>query len=128
MLIQAAYRWTNQKDGYGGYLPFLMVAGCIASRVRVGWGSWNDVIARIPKFAAEDEPPIIYPSIWEPAFVRILHEIEGVYDGSGIDYSKGALYFCDSRRITKDWFRENILNNKDTHPCVANSNTLMLFK
>jgi hypothetical protein len=132
MLLQASYRWTNQKikgdDAYGGYIPCLMVAGTILNRTRCGWGSILEVISRIPKFAAEDEPPIIYPSIWEPSFIRLLHELPSQQDGSGTDYSKGALYWCDSRRITKDWFRTNILEQKDIHPCVANMNTLMLFK
>lgn len=123
-LVLTGWRFGRE---YGGHLPAMMVMGCIANRVRCGWGSWMEVIDRIPLFAAEIDLPSGYPISWEPSFMRLLHEVEGVYDGSGIDVSKGALYWCDLRRITRDWFRDNILKKPDQHPRIVDCNSLALF-
>jgi hypothetical protein len=119
--------WQYGRE-YGGHLAPLMIMGCIANRVRLGWGSWLEVIERIPQFAAENEQPTGFPQIWEPNFVRLLHEVDNVYDGSGTDYSKGAMYWADLRKIDREWFKERILKDSTTHPRVADLNTLTLFR
>lgn len=124
-LVLVGWRYGHS---YGGHLPALMIMGCIANRVRRGWGSWLDVIERIPHFSAENvQPELKFPSIWEPAFVRLLHEVEGVYDGSGVDYSKGGLYWAHLSRIDRDWFREAILRQPDVHPRIVDSGPLSIF-
>ena len=106
----------------------------IANRVRLGWGAWLQVIDRIPLYMAEFEmPPMEHPSIWEPAFVKLLHVVEGIYDGSVPDLSKGALYFADLNHIERPWFKELIsAQNPETglrqHPSVSNINGLTFFK
>ena len=83
---------------------------CLANRVRVGWGSWLQVIDRIPIFSAENEVPTFeHPSVWDPSFVKLLHAVEGIYDGSTPDLSRGALYFADLRKIERDWFKTKII-------------------
>ena len=115
---------------YGGHLASLMIMGCIANRVRAGWGQWLNVIEKIPNYSALNETPNDnkFPEIWEPTFVRLLHEVDSVYDSSGVDYSKGAFYWCDLRTIERDWFREKILQQPENHPRVADMNSLTLFK
>lgn len=66
------------------------------------------------------------PSIWEPTFVRLLHEVEPIYDGTQ-DHSKGALYWCDTRRVETPFFKEKILGAQDIHKRVAEMNTLACF-
>lgn len=85
----------------------------LANRVRVGWGSWLHVIDSVPKFMAENElPPVEHPSVWEPGFVKLLHSVDGIYDGSIPDKSKGALYWADLQSIERDWFREKVVQAK----------------
>ena len=124
-LVLTGWRYGRE---YGGHLPSLMIMGCLANRVRLGWGSWLEVIDRIPNFAAEDAVPTGTPSIWEPNFVRLLHEVDHVYDGSGQDLSKGALYWADLRRVERPWFKDNILGKADTHPRIVDCNSLVLFR
>lgn len=119
--------WWCGKE-YGGYMPSMMIMGCVANRVRAGWGSWLEVLERLPHFAAEKIEPNGFPSIWDSSFIRLLHEVDAIYDGSGIDMSKGALYWCDLRRIENPWFSENILKKPEIHPKIADCNSLALFR
>jgi hypothetical protein len=119
--------WLYGKE-YGGHLASCMIMNTIANRVRCGWGSWLEIIERIPLFAAENEQPKGLPPIWDTQFVRLLHEVEPIYDGSAVDISKGALYWCDLRRIERDWFREKILEQSEIHNKVADMNSLCFFK
>ena len=106
-----------------------MVMGCLSNRVRAGWGSWLEVIDRIPFFAAEEtQPKIIVPSIWEPNFVRLLHEVDGIFDNSAKDLSCGALYWCDLRTVERPWFKEKILQHPEIHPKTADMGSLCFYK
>ena len=106
-----------------------MIMSCLANRQRVGWGSWLEIIDRIPDRAATIEQPTGIPQVWEPNFIRLLHEVEAIYDGSK-DYANGALYWCDSSQpVTNEWFQEKILNHSSTdHPKIADMNSLMFFR
>ena len=117
--------WRYGKE-YGGWRASAMIMSVLMNRVRLGWGTVLEVLERIPKYAATDEVPTGWPSIWEPEFVKLLHEVEGVYDTTK-DYSSGALYWCDLRDVTTDFFKDKILGDKDAHPLVANMNSLSFF-
>lgn len=119
--------WRYGKE-YGGHLPAMMIMGCLANRVRCGWGSWLEVIERIPNFAADNIIPTGFPSIWDNNFVKLLHEVESIHEGSGIDVSKGALYWADLRKIERDWFKDKILKDPTAHPRIADCNSLTLFR
>lgn len=119
--------WRHGKV-FGGHLASVMIMSCLANRQRLGWGSWLDIIDGIPAKAATIEQPEGTPSVWEPNFVRLLHEVEAIFDGSK-DYANGAVYWADtSQPITNEWFQEKILNNLVSHPKVADMNSLMLFR
>jgi hypothetical protein len=82
----------------------------LMNRVRVGWGNILQVIDSAPKFMAENElPPLEHPPLWEPAFVKLLHAVDGIYDGSIPDASHGALYWGDLGRIERAWFQEKVV-------------------
>lgn len=123
-LVLTGWRWGKQ---YGGHLAACMIMGCIMNRVRLGWGSVSEVLDRIPNFAATTEMPTGTPSVWEPGFVRLLHEVESIYDGTAEDYSKGALYWCDTRDVTTAYFKDKILAEPTLHPRVVDMNTLVCF-
>lgn len=122
-LVLTGWRWGKE---YGGHWAACMIMSCIMNRVRLGWGTVLEVLDRIPTFAAQQELPTGTPSIWEPAFVRLLHEVESIYDGTQ-DHSKGALYWCDTRRVDSPFFKEKILGEPGIHHRVAEMNTLACF-
>ena len=111
---------------YGGWRAAAMVMSVLMNRVRLGWGTLLDVLEKMPKYAATEEVPTGRPNIWEPEFVKLLHEVEGIYDGTK-DHSSGALYWCDTRSVTTPFFNEKILGDHDAHPMVANMNSLSFF-
>ena len=130
--------WRFGQAYSGGHIAGEMVMQTLANRVRVGWGSWLKVIDTVPLFMAENEiPRLEHPSIWEPNFVKLLHKVDAVFDGSIPDLSKGALYWGDLAKIERDWFREKIVQAKTfnfegvevpAHPRVACMNGLNFWK
>jgi len=108
----------------------------LANRFRAGWGSWSDIIDNIPKTSALKVMPTGSPEIWSPEFVKLLHEVDGIFDGS-VNYAapkddvgtiNKAFYWADLRFIENDWFYERILDQPDLHPKIADMNSLALFK
>ena len=119
--------WRHGKD-YGGHLASCIVMCCLANRQRLGWGTWLDVIEDVPNKCATIVQPIGVPQIWEPNFVRLLHEVESIFDSSK-DYSNGALYWFDSaKEVTNPWFKEKILGDLETHKKVGDMNSMMFFR
>ena len=127
--------WRFGQSYSGGYIAGQMVMSTIANRVRAGWGNWLEVIERVPNFMAENElPPLSFPNVWDGNFMKLLHVVDGVFDGSAIDMSKGALYFADLARVERAWFKDRILDavSEETglkqHPVVASMNSLTFFR
>ncbi len=119
--------WRHGKD-YGGHLAGCMIGSTIMNRVKLGWGNLLEVLERLPNFSATYAQPAMNPaSIWEPQFVKLLHEVEGIYDGT-IDYSKGALYWGDLRQIETDFFKNKILGQAEIHPRICELNSLAFFR
>lgn len=123
-LVATGWRYGLE---YGGHLAACMVMSCLMNRVRLGWGTVLEVLDRIPNFAASEEMPTGTPSIWEPEFVRLLHEVEAIFDGTQ-DYAKGALYWGDTRRMTTPFFKEKILGQRELHPRIVEMNTFCCFR
>ena len=127
--------WRFGRHYHGGFLASQMVMSAVANRVRAGWGAWLDVIDRVPMYMAETElPPLKFPSIWEPDFVKLLHSVSGTFEGSAQDLTKGGLYWCDLNGVEREWFREKIIRAIDPstglrkHEKVADFNSLSFFK
>jgi hypothetical protein len=112
-----------------------MVMQVFSNRQRAGFGSYLSIIENVPNFMAENEiPPFKLDSVWSPLFTKLLHAVEGIYDGSAQDLTKGALYWADLNRIQRPWFKEKIVDSVSEvtglrrHPIVANMNSLSFFK
>ncbi len=124
--------WRQGCD-FGNHQIPSMIAGCLGNRVRLGWGSWLEVVAKLPKFSAVLEQPNRdkFPDIWEPNFVKLLHNISGIWDSSIPDPAVGGLYWADLSQgrggITNPWFRDKILNSPQ-HTAVANQGPFTLFR
>jgi hypothetical protein len=70
--------------------------------------------------------------VWDAGFIKLLHAVDGVYDGSTPDMSKGALYWCDLAHIERAWFKEKVVDSVGIdglrrHPIVANMNGLVFL-
>lgn len=120
------YAWRQGKD-HGGILAAEMIMHVMSNRVKAGWGNWMDVLSSAPSRSATMEQPTDIPHIWSPEFTRLLHSVEGAFDGSSKDLSNGAMYFCDSNKVDNPWFKEKILGNLSVHRKVADMNSLMFF-
>jgi hypothetical protein len=132
-LVEMGWRFSQSYSG--GYLAGIMVMSVIANRFRLGWGSWLEIIQRIPEHMAENTiPEAVYPSVWDAGFVKLLHAVDGVYDGSAQDITKGALYWADLTKIDRSWFKSKILDavNERTglrqHQMISQMNSLAFFK
>lgn len=131
-LVETGWRYAQFYGG--GHLAGQIVMGCIANRVRAGWGSWLQMLDGLDQFAAENTiPPLKHPSVWEPSFIKLLHTVDGIFDQSIQDLSKGGLYWADLSKIDRTWFLEKIVQAKDAdgvprHKRVNDMNTFCVWK
>jgi hypothetical protein len=120
------------RQGMGfGHQATLMVMGCIANRTRLGWGSWLEMLQKVPKFSATLEQPNRdkWPDLWSPEFIKLLHSVDGIYEGSIQDPAVGGVYWADLSKgragVTNPWFVEKILDLRT--PC-ANQGSFTVFR
>ena len=120
--------WRQGKDFGSSQVP-LMIMGCLANRVRLGWSNWFETLKNIPKYSALLKQPNrdIFPDLWEPNFIRLLQSVEGVMEGSMIDPACGGVFWADLRHIDNPWFLAKVLNDPLRSPC-ANLNSFTIFK
>jgi len=119
--------WKHGKE-YGGHLAPCIIMSCLANRQKLGWGTWLEILEDVPNKCSTLEQPTGIPQIWEPNFVRLLHEVEAIFDSSK-DYSNGALYWFDSaKEVTNPWFKEKILGDMETHRKVGDMNSLIYLR
>lgn len=124
--------WRQGKD-FGNHQIPMMIMGCLANRQRLGWGSYLDILKGVPKFSATLEQPNRdqFPDIWEPNFVKLLHAIDGIYDGSIPDPSIGGIYWADlsqgKKGITHEWFLKKIIEHP-AHSACANQGPFTIFR
>jgi len=124
--------WRQGCDFGNSQIP-LIIAGCLSNRVRCGWGSWLEVLQKIPKFSATIEQPNRdkWLDIWSPEFIKLLHSIEGVHDGSVSNPALEGIYWCDLRNgikgITNPWFRDKILASP-LHSVCCNQNSFTVLR
>ena len=120
----------RQASHYGGHRSMLMIACAIGNRVRSGWGSWLEVLAGLESTSAGDTPGLHrygMPPLNDANFLRILQEIDDVYDNRGQDLANGGLYWGDMANITRPWFQQEILDHPEEHPRLANCGTLTFW-
>jgi hypothetical protein len=139
-----AYGWRYGQLYGGGHLAGSLVMQALANRVRRGFGSWLQVLESVPLYMAENElPPLKYPSLWEPNFVKLLHSVESIYSGSASDMTlgstvidnrpkQGAVFFGMLNKLERPWFKDMIkatdpLTGLRQHERVSDMNTLSLW-
>ncbi len=88
-----SYGWRYGQLYGGGHLAGTLVMQALANRVRRGFGSYLQVLESVPLYMAEHEmPPLKYPSLWEPNFVKLLH---------AVDYSIADSYVRGRTRVNR---------------------------
>jgi hypothetical protein len=113
---------------YGGHLASCLIMSCIMNRIRAGWGTHLEVLQNLHKFSATiEQPKLVFPSIWEPSFVRLLHEIEAIYDNTQ-DYAKGGMFWADLRHVESRFFLDIIIGQPELHPRIVDMGPLTIFK
>ena len=136
-LIEMGWRFGQSYSG--GHMAGQLVMQTIANRVRAGWGTWLQVIDNIPNYMAENElPPLVHPHVQEPAFIKLLQAVDGIFDGNVPDGTlssleramgkKGAIYWGDLARIERAWFLDKIVRAPENHDRIANINGLTFWR
>jgi len=130
----ALLAWREGKM-YGGFHAMECIAHVISNRKRAGWGDWLTVIARNPVFNAREAADLIeeYPDIQDPEFTQLRSVIDGIYDGSANDPTMNvvtrakALYWGDTQKITRQWFKDEICTQPESHQIVGSFQTLKFW-
>jgi hypothetical protein len=131
-LVEIGWRYASKYGG--GHLMGQLVMWCTANRVRAGWGSWLQMIDNLPPTLAENElPPLKHPSVWDAVFVKLLHVVDGIYDGSMPDLSKGGVYWGVLGQIERPWFLEKIVQARNVdgelvHQRVVDMNSFSVWR
>ena len=120
-LFEVAYRESNGKAGTYG----IIIAHCLANRVRRNMGTWAEVLTNVPKYRASEPDPVSdFPPLWEPLVQMLLQAVDGIYENSGNDLSNGGLYYCMTEKGTNEWFRDYVIKG---HSVTAIQNTLKVW-
>lgn len=120
-LFEVAYQESNGKAGIYG----IIIAHCLANRVRRNMGTWQEVLANVPKYRAnEPDPAPACPPIWEPQTQMLLQAVDAIYENSGQDHSNGGLYWCMTEKGSNEWFRDFVIKN---HSVTAIQNSLKVW-
>src|SRR5215467_13089506 len=74
-----------------------IIARILHNRVKRGWGTWAQVLNDIPKFNAINigEEPKEYPDPYNPAFIKVLVEVDKIFSGEEDTVSNKAVFFAD---------------------------------
>jgi hypothetical protein len=99
-----------------------IIARILHNRVKRGWGTWAQVLNDMPKFNAINigEEPKEYPDPYNPAFIKVLVEVDKIFSGDEDTVSNKAVFFADLGNITREWFLTNVVRNPGEHPGGGN--------
>lgn len=121
----ALVAWRNGRS-YGGHLASLMIANCIRNRHSSGWGTWFRVIETIPQYSGALEQPSGWPEAWDRDFLRVLVDVDNIFDSTAKDISNKALYWADLTKCENPWFLDKIARSGEHHR-VADMGSLVFW-
>lgn len=108
----------------GSSILVLAIAQVLKNRVDAGWGEWMQVIETAPNYVGtvRKHKPQVEPR--EVLFRKILLGIDDIYfgiadDGDVNNDEYKSLYYAELHNINRQWFRDNITDDLDSHPRVA---------
>jgi len=119
----------------GGVEPMLAVAQVLANRVKAGWqgGDWLRVIDTAPEYRGT-VPARNYERI-DPRdgnFRELMRRVDDVYHGTADDASVNnesgtSLFYAELHNVNREWFKEHILDDPESHPRLATVGQLTFF-
>lgn len=106
-----------------GHLTGEMIAWCLANRVRKGMGNWQEVLANINRYRAQDnEPSSDFPNLWDAHVVKLMQQVDNVYDNIGRDLANGGIFYFFSNKEIVPWFKHAVIESGDyTRKACMNS-------
>ena len=122
-------------EGWDGSINTpLAIAQVLKNRVEAGWsgGDWMKVIATAPDFVGTlRKRPEVEPR--DLTFRRILQGIDEIYYGTADDsmvnddQGQASLYYAELHNLNRQWFRDNILSDPESHPMIAKVGQINFF-
>ncbi len=122
MLVSAAWRYGAH---FGGYEACLCIMHVIKNREKAGQGTFLHILDNMHKYEAAPPKTTTHPDIWEKRFLKLLTEVDGVYDGTRKDPTNGGLYFGELNDIQSEWFLEKVARTRER---CGDMGTLTFFK
>jgi hypothetical protein len=114
---------VNEAYHEGSSLTVLAIAQVLKNRVDAGWGDWMSVIETAPNYVGTTrENPTINPG--DVLFRKILLGVDDIYygiadDGDVNNDDYKSLYYAELHNTNRDWFKDNVLNDLESHPRIA---------
>jgi hypothetical protein len=115
------------EEGWDGSVETpLAIAQTLKNRVDNGWGGgdWIKVIASAPDYVGSIPVERVTPESKDYVFRRILLGIDEIYHGTAEalvndDQGQESLYYAQLHNINREWFKDNILSDPESHPMVV---------
>lgn len=115
----------------GSSIVVLAIAQVLKNRVDAGWGDWMQVIETAPNFTGTvRSKPKLDPQ--DVMFRKILIGIDDIYygiadDGDVNNDEYKSLYYAELHNINRAWFKDNVLNDLESHPRIAKVGQIDFF-
>jgi hypothetical protein len=123
------------------------VAHIVSNRVSAGWegGDWLKIIANAPIHSSSNVADMDFTSyvdVWSPDFRWLYAEVEKIYSGEkkdditvsadprkvgGNGRPQPGLFYANLNNISRQWFKDNIVGQREQHPILASAGTITFF-
>lgn len=132
-LIRYAWFHCNHKDALNGLKAHLFV---LCNRFDSGFGSWQSILDTADHYAGNPKITNPAPNSNDALWMKLLAAIDSIYDGTEPSTATAttidgkvipALYIVDLTEPITDWFRLNILQQREDHHQINVCGRLTLF-
>jgi len=143
LLVHFAVRDVGPR---GSLEQMQVVCYCLRNRVRAGWGEWMEVIEHADETAAHEDNKRVYLDASSRSYQMLLHAIDDLYyaqppsaswNGKKIDLdAQGATlesavgtakYWRFLNRPLRQWFQQNIVDQKREHPERSTMGLMVMY-
>lgn len=115
---------VNEAYHEGSSISVLAIAQVLKNRVDAGWGDWMTVIETAPNYVGtvRENPPAVNPQ--DVLFRKILLGVDDIYygiadDGDVNNDDYKSLYYAELHNMNRQWFKDNVLSDLESHPRIA---------
>jgi hypothetical protein len=135
-------RYAVKEAGPQGSLEQMKaICYCLRNRVRSGWGEWMEVIETADETRANEPGEPWRIDTASRAYQRLLHDVDDIYFGHSAPSSDGPTLedsLCEKKRPCfhwlfldrpiRQWFKDNIIADKQNHPSNVTMGLTMFFE